>query len=142
MELDILRKQHKVILDIVSEIYSSMNQQVSEESCKEIVTLLQMLADKLESHLRIEDNILYPTLLESSSKDIRRNTIIFKNSIADIAKGFENYITKWDENRIQKEYQFFVDESDKVLKLLSDRVEKEDHTLFTYLENMDFKKYF
>ena len=82
-----LRKQHQDILEFADKI--STLAEAEGPSCDpgDIRAALNKLRTELESHLKLEDELLYPLLAKNNKKEIRNTARIFSiefNNVMDV----------------------------------------------------------
>ena len=134
--LSMLRKQHTEVFEIMNNIDTLTKKGDLDIIAKDIAYNINALSGKLKMHLMSEDKFLYPTLVNSNSKDIRNTAQIFYNEMGDVAETFTSFVQKYNvPSKILQNKETFHMESKKVFTLVMARINKEDSKLYPLLEN-------
>ena len=128
---DNLKKQHQEILGIAGEISSELNIKNLQENPNNVVKLLSKLSGKLKFHLTMEDQSLYPKLINHENVQINTMANKFVDEMGGIAKAFTEFMSKWNNSEnIKSEPQEFIKETKNLFVVVSKRIEKEDNQLY------------
>ena len=131
------KRQHKEIEEIIKGIKNRLEANSLKTDSVKVARDLNTLAGKLRIHLRTEDNVLYPTLQEIDSIEIKRIASSFMEDMTDIAETFMNYKDRFNTSaKILSSIDEFIYESNKVFGILAERIRKEDMRLYPLLETM------
>jgi hemerythrin-like domain-containing protein len=132
---DNLRRQHKELLEIVTEITSHLIPDELSKDATYISRQLLELAENLNVHLGREDKALYPALFRHPDKKISKIAKKYLNEMGGISYTFESYMTRWPHSMaIQDDPNQFISETRGIFESLSNRINKEDNILYPLLE--------
>jgi hypothetical protein len=134
-----LQKDHNEILVLFNEIQLELNQS-SVHEINSIIGLIQKIKNIIETHLQVEEENLYPILLDKEREDgiIDKHThesqeVIekFWEEQKDIGKLLINYIDKYSvSSNILDNPIKFSEETTSVIKKVQQRIEAEETYLF------------
>jgi hemerythrin-like domain-containing protein len=128
--------QHEDLLKIAGQMAALFNAGDLEKDASTMRSLLSMLAGKLKIHLALEDEHLYPKLLQHSDAQVRETAKFFVHEMGGIADAFTQYMEKWPTpSSIQANPQSFIDDTSGIFKVLGERIEKENSKLYPLVEN-------
>ncbi|MTI60474.1 MAG: hemerythrin domain-containing protein [Firmicutes bacterium] len=131
--LGLLVQQHRDIKNLVNKLRTlSLEEKLADrERAKEVRKNLSLLVGKLKVHIKHEDDFLYPSLLESKNKDVRRISKKFIDEIGDFSKVLEKFNKKYLRHSVITENpDDFITDLTGVLTKLEQRIEKEDNKLY------------
>ena len=132
---DSLQRQHDEIIDIVTETASHLEPDKLQTKSDHVANLLKKLAGKLGAHLAMEDNVLYPKLLEHDDPNVKKITQEFIGEMGDLSVVFKNYVGRWQKAQdIKEKSTDFIKETNEVFAALGTRVEKENTILYPILD--------
>ena len=124
-----LRRQHTEILDLALEINEALK--ANPPAIEQIGKLLPALAGRINIHLAMEDNVLYPKFLNSGEIKIRKTAEAFIVEMGDLKRVFGDYQKKWNSNlKIKDSFEEFTRETQTVLTALIRRINREDLELY------------
>jgi hypothetical protein len=137
MSTERYRNQHREILTMVDNIDGYLNEKRLATENLEVLTLLSRLFGKLAIHLSIEDNSVYPRLLECSDSSVCSMAKSFSEEMGGIAKIVEEFKGKWgDCQRIKERPTDFICETKGLFQALTLRIEREDKELYTAFDKL------
>lgn len=84
------------------------------------------LARQLMTHLALEDRLLYPTLKRVSDRALREEFARLESEMGTLAKSFADYMARWNEDRVAREWPIFRIETQQILRILLERIARED----------------
>lgn len=132
---DTLRRQHKDLLEIAAEISSHLNSDKLSKDANEVRSLLSQLFGKLNVHLTLEDQVLYPQLINHSDEKIKETAKRFVDQMGGIADALKDYKNKWSNAiKIQKAADDFINDTKGIFDALAKRIEKENNELYVLLD--------
>lgn len=132
--VDNLNTQHQEILQVVKELSAILNDVERMENAVKARGYLTKLGTLLDSHLKIEDKLLYPILKKSPNKKIRDTATTFSNEMGGIGVKIIRYMEKWATSiLIANEASTFIKETKAILTVLLQRITQEDNVLFPLL---------
>lgn len=124
---DKFRSQHDEILRAMEEIGAQIRAKATPAVLRK---LLSGLAGKVGFHLAMEDQALYPRLMESSDAAVKTRATKFKDQMGDLGEVFTRYNTRWQVSAIQADMEGFANETRKVMGALAKRIERENAELY------------
>jgi hemerythrin-like domain-containing protein len=121
------RLQHNEILGVAGEITEELR---GKGDAAVMRKLLSNLAGKLNFHLALEDNALYPRLMER--KDSKANVMAkkFLHEMGGLGQAFTAYNNKWQVSAIRSDPSGFANETRAVFSALTQRIAKENRELY------------
>lgn len=133
LNLETLARQHKEISEIVTHIKQMIHNNI-DKNALDIAKQINMLAGKLKVHLATEDKYMYPYLLQSDSHIVRETAQIYADEMGHINNEFTNYKNKFNtRTKIINNTKEFLNETDRIFKILEERISKEDISLYKYI---------
>lgn len=137
MNIDNLERQHLDIKGLLKKINSILSIRNMEDSLDELVWDINTLAGKLNIHMKTEDKFLYPELINSSNTNLRNISKEYSEGMGSIYIIFTEFKNQFNtKNKILNDKDKFLIESKKVLKLLENRIEKEDKSLYPKIKSL------
>lgn len=137
MNIDNLERQHLDIKGLLKKINSILSIRNMEDSLDELVWDINTLAGKLNIHMKTEDKFLYPELINSSNTNLRNISKEYSEEMGSIHIIFTEFKNQFNaKNKILNDKDKFLIESKKVLKLLENRIEKEDKSLYPKIKSL------
>lgn len=126
-----LERQHSEIKDSVLKIKQVADSNDMKADLDILVREINTLAGKLNIHMNSEDKFLYPALIESNDEQLRQIAKQYSEEMGNIHKGFNDYKNKFNtKTKILGDEVGFLKESKEIIKLLEERVSKEDLYLY------------
>lgn len=133
---DNFRRQHDDILKITSEISNKLNPQSLSQDSSQILILISKLAGKVKIHLSMEDQALYPRLLQNNDENLKDLAKKYISEMGNISEVFSGYLTKWKTAQsIQENSTKFIIDTKSLFSTLSKRIEKENNELYEFVDN-------
>lgn len=137
MNIDNLERQHLDIKGLFKKINNTLSLRNMEDSLDELVWDINTLAGKLNIHMKTEDKFLYPELINSSNTNLRNISKEYSEEMGNIHVIFTEFKNQFNtKNKILNDKDKFLIESKKVLKLLENRIEKEDKSLYPKIKSL------
>lgn len=131
-----LTRQHQSIRGYVEQITELINKNNIEEDANEIAKGINTLAGRLKIHLQSEDEHLYPKLLTSENKEIKRIAETYIKDMGNINTVFEKYKNQFNtKSKICFDIECFKQESKVVFSVLKKRLDQEDNNLYPLIQN-------
>lgn len=124
---DKFRTQHDDILRAAGEISGHLKGQVDAAAVRK---LLSALAGKVNFHLAMEDEALYPRIQRTGDATAKARATKFKNEMGGLGKVFTDYNNKWQVTAIRSDLEGFTNETRKVFGALAKRIERENADLY------------
>ncbi len=130
-----LRRQHTEILALASEIRGALQQDPA--GIESIEKLLPALTGKIKIHLAMEDNALYPLLLDAAEAETRRLAADYLNEMGNFTVLFAEYHQKWNSRqKIKDRIDEFSRETQNILNALTKRITREEQGLYDVADRM------
>lgn len=132
-----LERQHKEIWEIFFSIEKVLNLKDVAENIDALVKNINTLAGKLNIHMNSEDKFLYPELIKSDNEKLRNMAIEYSTEMGDISTKFNEFKNKFNtRNKIINNMDAFLVESKEILKVLHNRLNKEDRYLYPEVKSL------
>ena len=130
-----MQKQHLEILDIARNVVDLAKPPLAEATADEIVAELKQLAAALRAHLWIEDDVLYPRLLQMSDEKIRSTAQRFSDEMGGIQESFKRFMESWDSmTAITERTVAFAEAFSRIATAIKQRIEAEENELYPMLD--------
>lgn len=131
--LQLLKRQHKEIGDIIKKLEELVSQDVVAKSF-DISMSIALLAGKLTIHLNSEDKYLYPDLLQHQDAKVQQVSKQFSAEMGNLFKAFANYKNMYMlSQNIKRNPTVFLDETKVIISAIKKRVEHEEKDLYPLL---------
>lgn len=135
MHTDGLRKQHQEILALLTELQAFLdNAEHVARECQQIRKLLIQLYGKVQIHLSMEDNILYPKMINGFDPELSQMAMDLQAEMGTLKQTFSRYIQHWMSDQIQAYAQEFIFQSTAIFQGLHQRIEAENNQLYLLYE--------
>lgn len=121
------RVQHNEILQIAKEMTEHMR---GEPNAAVLRKMLSNLAGKLSFHLAMEDQALYPRLLEAKDAKMKSMAKQFMTEMGGLGGAFTAYNSKWQVSAIRADQAGFAAETQAVFAALTQRITRENRELY------------
>ncbi|WP_110953703.1 hemerythrin domain-containing protein [Anaerosinus massiliensis] len=132
--LDMLKKQHSEILELVKKIETLTRQDVKDVA-KEIAFHINALSGKLKVHLMSEDKFLYPDLMKNQNEIVRNTAQKFNEEMGGLADTLNTFVQQYNTySKILQNENSFKSESKTIFRVIMDRMHREDHNLYLLIE--------
>lgn len=128
------RKQHAEIIEIVRAIDSNLPKLPA--AANEVRSQLNNLAAKVNVHLAIEDEALYPRLRAHSDARIQATAKKFTEEMGGIKDTFQKYLRTWSEGAIRGNATGFAAETKSLFSALGQRIQRENTELYPLLDKL------
>ncbi len=102
-------------------------------NAKTAYQLLCDLAQKVKQHLAEEDKQLYPNLLIHDDPKVKSIAWGFISGEKPLRRTFDEYYKRWLKNCDFNFTDEFLEETNEIFDMLSDRIEREEQILFPKL---------
>lgn len=89
---------------------------------------------ELKRHLRHEDAVLYPRLLESPDPSVRDTARMLLDEAGALSVMFDAFCERWTGSAIVADWALYCEETDALLQLLHRRIAIEEFELYPLLE--------
>ncbi len=141
IDIETYRRQHEEILGIAARILKPLEAPGLGQDAQEVHSLLSQLAGKLSVHLAMEDESLYPKLLDHSDDKVSSIASDYLCEMGDLAEKFKGYMDTWNTvESIEDDPDEFVSRTNQILSALTNRITREDKELYRLVEATDLFK--
>lgn len=132
-----LERQHIEIKDLFSKIKQEVNSNDITVNLDTLVIDINTLSGKLSIHMSSEDKFLYPKLIESEDQQLRQIAKQYSEEMGNIHLEFNNYKNRFNtKTKILGDTDGFLKESKEIIKLLENRILKEDMHLYPKIKSI------
>jgi hypothetical protein len=131
---DSYRKQHAELVDIVRSIEPLLDPAKLAGAAAEARNLISKLLGKLSIHLAMEDQSLYPRLVQHADKSVRETAKRFATEMGGVKPSVEAFGSRWTEAELRANPTAFCDEATKLFVVLADRIKRENTQLYPLLD--------
>lgn len=139
---DRYRQQHNALLEIASELQSMPNAAALSQDATKARTTLSSLMGRLMLHLSCEDKVLYPELAAHTDPSVAALARRFATEMQSTAKGVAAYNEKWKTaSAIKANAGSFVEETKNLLRILGDRIKRENQELYAAADRIEGKAF-
>ena len=126
------REQHAEILGIAKKVDAAMAK--LPDAAADVRTELTALAAKVNVHLAMEDDALYPRLHAHADPKVRNLAKKFTDEMSGIKAAFQKYIQTWNEPAIRRDATGFVAATKGLFAALAQRIQRENTELYPLLD--------
>lgn len=131
MKLDNFKRQHTELIQLASDLQEKARASRTSGASEDAAKALIKLAGTLRVHLSMEDDSLYPLLLESSSAEVVATARRFQDEMGGLAATFDDYKQRWSARAIGDDTERFAVETEEIVNALGQRINREDEQLYT-----------
>lgn len=131
-----LREEHAQLIGIVRRL-SSMIAKDAPPPLLELGLLRRELSSTLIRHLKAEDWMLYPRLLDSPDPVIAETAHKFNDEMGGLAAAFMAYAEKWGPIAIENDWPGYCRETAAIAEALTKRITRENQELYPLLEKLE-----
>lgn len=126
------REQHAEILGIAKRVDAAMAK--LPDAAAEVRMELTAMAAKVNVHLAMEDDALYPRLLVHTDPKVRNLAKKFTDEMSGIKVAFQKYTATWNEPAIRGDAAGFVAATKGLFAALAQRIQRENTELYPLLD--------
>ena len=131
-----LRAEHAELVKIVRE-WEALIESDAPPPSVELFDVRRRLSSLLIAHLKAEDWVLYPPLLESDDPEISRVARNFVDEMGGLAASYSIFMERWDALGIQADWTHYQKEARAISKALGNRIVRENRELYPLVERTD-----
>jgi Hemerythrin HHE cation binding domain len=128
-----LREEHALLVRIVGRLAECIARP-NPPPAVELFAVRRDLNATLIGHLKAEDWILYPMLLESGDPETAATARQFMDEMGGLAAGFLAYADKWSASAIESDWAGYCTESQGIIEALTQRITRENRELYPLAE--------
>lgn len=134
MNIDKFKQQHIDIIACIGALRKSTRDGISKNAA-EISGLIISMSSIIKLHLAVEDSILYPALQEGANQALAKMGKKFQAEMGSIAAAYLEFARKWNTPaNLTRDPEGFRSEANRVLKILHDRMQKENSDFYPAIE--------
>ncbi len=134
MNIDKFKHQHIDIIDCIASLRKATRAGISENAA-EIARLIIAMSSTIKLHLAVEDQVLYPALRNGNNAVLATMGQKFQDEMGAIASTYLTFARRWNNAaEVVREPEEFRAEANQVLKLLYDRMQKENTVFYPAIE--------
>lgn len=134
MNIDKFKQQHIEIIGCVAALRQRARDGISENAA-EISRLIVSMSSIIKLHLAVEDTILYPALQSGNNSALAIMGKRFQDEMCGIASAYLEFARTWNNaDKVSTNPEGFRSEANKVLKILHDRMKKENADFYPAIE--------
>ncbi|GBH29507.1 hemerythrin domain-containing protein [Sphingobium xenophagum] len=134
MDMTELRRQHDEISHTAHRLALATADHANPRS---VGAIRWQLARQLMGHLALEDRILYPALQRADDAHTRTTAAALQAETGALAESFSSYMTAWSDDRVAREWADFCIATQAVIRALTERVDRENRTLYPLADRID-----
>ena len=139
---DKFRLQHNELLTLASELQAQLNEEALSKDGTEARRCLGSLMGKLTLHLSTEDKVLYPELETHKDPAVAALARRFASEMKTTAASVVAYNGKWNTPSVIKaNARGFIQETKDVVKVLADRIKRENQELYAAADRSEGKSF-
>lgn len=124
---DKFRVQHDDILRVAGEITEMLKGKADPAAVRRA---LSGLVGKVNFHLAMEDEALYPRLVQAKDPVVQQRAGKFQKEMGGLGRVFTEYHGKWQLAAIRADLPGFAEDTRKVFGALTKRIERENAELY------------
>ena len=131
-----LREEHAQLVAIVRRLSEAIAADSPPRS-PDFHALRRELQSTLIAHLKAEDWMLYPRLLDSPDRDVAGTARVFSEEMGGLAATFMDYAEKWGPITIEQDWAGYCRDTALIARALTQRITRENQELYPLLERLD-----
>ena len=131
-----LRTEHAELIKIVGE-WEVLIERDTPPPSVELFDVRRRLSSLIIAHLKAEDWVLYPPLLESSDPEIARTARRFVDEMGGLAASYSIFMERWDALSIQADWTHYRKEARAISQALGNRIVRENRELYPLVERTE-----
>jgi hypothetical protein len=128
-----IRADHAELVKIVREWGLLIDRDTPPPSV-DLFGVRSRLSSLLIAHLKAEDWVLYPPLLESPDPEIARVARNFVDEMGGLASAYSIFMERWDALSIQADWAHYQKEARAISEALGNRIVRENRELLPLVE--------
>ena len=131
-----LREEHAQLVGIVRRLSEAIAHDSPPPSA-EFHALRRELQSTLFAHLKAEDWMLYPRLLDSPDAEVADTARAFSDEMGGLAAAFMDYSEKWGVTTIANDWAGYCRDTAAIAAALTQRIDRENQELYPLLDRLD-----
>ena len=130
-----LRDEHFRLMGTVGRLRAVIERRMPPPQLH-LLTLRHELSATLIAHLKAEDWLLYPRLLESPDRHVAATARAFSDEMGGLAANYAAHCERWNANAISADWRGYCIDLRLLLDALTIRITRENRELFPLLETL------
>lgn len=136
MNIDKYKHQHTIIFDSIRKLKELSHRGITQHAADIAAQVIKM-SSVIKLHLSIEDKFLYPALREANHHRLAMMGKQYQNEMTHIAQAYGAFALRWnDAAHVAADPEGFRDDANKVLKVLFERMQREDRDFYPMIETV------
>jgi hemerythrin-like domain-containing protein len=131
-----LRSEHAELVKIVRQ-WEVLIERDAPPPSVDLFGVRSRLSSLLVAHLKAEDWVLYPPLLESPDPEVARVARNFVDEMGGLAAAYNIFMERWDALSIQADWTHYQKEARAISQALGNRIVRENRDLYPLVERTD-----
>jgi hypothetical protein len=131
-----LRTDHAELIRIVGDWEALIDTDTPPPSVY-LFDVRRRLTSLLIAHLKAEDWVLYPPLLESKDPEVARTARRFVDEMGGLAASYSIFMERWDALSIEADWTRYRKEARAISQALGNRIVRENRELYPLVERTD-----
>ena len=130
-----LRNDHAELVRIAKQLEALIDRD-TPPPCVELFDVRRRLSSLLIAHLKAEDWVLYPPLLQSDDLQVAGVARQFVDEMGGLAQAFTVFVERWDALSIEADWPRYQREARGIVDALSSRIVRENRDLYPLLDRI------
>jgi HAMP domain-containing protein len=126
---------------MIDQIFRDIAHYRSDADAFPLSLKLARLAGILRTHFALEDELLYPSMIESDHREAALMARVYRDEVGHLATRFERFIDRWSRSDsiagARRQFRF---EAGMLFAALRDRMDRENRDLFPLAEEAGARK--
>jgi iron-sulfur cluster repair protein YtfE (RIC family) len=131
-----LREEHAQLVTIVTRLGHVIARPAAPPQV-DLYSLRRELSSTLVAHLKAEDWVLYPRLMESKDPAVADTARAFSDEMGGLAAAYSAYAETWNATAIEADWPGYCAASKGIVDALTCRIARENRELYPLLEALD-----
>lgn len=137
MNIDKFKHQHVAILDGIARLRQAVREGIVSNA-EDIAARIVRISGVIKLHLAIEDTVLYPAIADGADRKLARMSEIYQREMNGIAGEYFAFASRWNlPARVTADPEGFRADANRVLRVLFDRMKREDHEFYPAIDAAD-----
>lgn len=131
-----IREDHAELVRLARRL-ATMIEQPTPPSRLELFELRRQIASLLIAHLKLEDWVLYPRLMNSGDAEMAETGRRFNEEMGGLSAAFASYSDQWSANVINADWSGYCNATRGIIDALTNRITRENRELLPLLDRLD-----
>lgn len=130
------RRQHHELGELAGELLAQASGPSLADRAAQVSSILSKLAGRIRVHAAMEDDALYPRLLEHDDADVRALGERFQREFGGIYDAFLSFRERWTRDAIAADPDGFRQQARGVVHALGERIKAENTVLYARVDTL------